>query len=113
MAAAELVRQAMGEAAMDGGGLMPSQILEMIRGLEEALEGADAEASWRPPPPDLMTPSRRTTVGLVPRRGTSRRTRAAAAAEEDDPVDGAAMREALEDMAGEQDTSARCSSWIR
>ena len=43
MAAAERVRQAMDEAAVDGGGLMPSQILEMIRDGLATVDGADAE----------------------------------------------------------------------
>ena len=52
MAAAERVRQAMDEAAVDGGGLMPSQILEMIRdrtvdGADAVIDGADAEVRSR------------------------------------------------------------------
>ena len=122
MAAAELVRQAMGEAAMDGGGLMPSQILEMIRdGLDEfALEGADAEAvaaALRSAGYDEALAAQ-LTADLVPDKPDipRRRTRAAAAAADDDDPElmAAAMREALEEMAGEQDgTSAEMLQLIR
>ena len=122
MAAAERVRQAMDEAAMDGGGLMPSQILEMIRdGLsKKAVDGADAQV--------IMAALRRAgfddafaaelTAGLVDEldKPEHRRTRAAAAAADDDDPElmAAAMREALEEMAGEQDgTSAEMLQLIR
>ena len=100
MAAAERVRQAMDEAAVDGGGLMPSQILEMIRdGLE------DRRWSRRR---GIMAALRRAgfddafaaelTAGLVDEldKPKHRRTRAAAAAEEEDDPElmAAAMREA-------------------
>ena len=122
MAAAVLVRQAMDEAAMAGDGLMPSQILQMIRdSLGEALDGADAEAvaaALRSAGYDEAFAAR-LTADLVPDKPDipRRRTRAADAAEEeeDDPeLMAAAMREALEEMAGEQDgTSAEMLRMIR
>ena len=119
MAAAERVRQAMDEAAVDGGGLMPSQIHKMIRdGLAE-VDGADAEvitAALRRAGFDEAFAAQ-LTADLVDKPNTPRRrTRAAAAAEEEDDPElmAAAMREALEEMAGEQDgTSAEMLQLIR
>ena len=68
---------------MAGGGLMPSQILKMIRdGLAEALDGADAEAviGGAPRGPDLMKPSRR----------SSRRTSSKSPGQAEAPRDGLA-----------------------
>ena len=46
MAAAERVREAMDEAAVDGGGLMPSQILEMIHSMFTAIADIQCIAFW-------------------------------------------------------------------
>merc|ERR1719213_141814 len=107
---------------MDGDGLMPSQILEMIRdGLGEALDGADVEAvaaALRSAGYDDAFAAR-LAADLVDDDGEAdkpKRTRAAAAAEEEDDPElmAAAMREALEEMADEQDgTSAEMLRLIR
>ena len=100
---------------------MPSQILKILRnGLAEVLDGVDAEvimAALRKAGFDDALAAQ-LTADLVPDKPNTprRRTRAAAAAADDDDPElmAAAMREALEEMAGEQDgTSAQMLQLIR